>query len=144
MKKAANQTLYTVWIDRKHAMIMKTTEQGAPTYSELKSSAGARERFNGETTNKTGMLGTSISWEKKKQEKENNHVHQFLKKVMEEFQQAKEILILGSGDTRYELQNAIEKNKALNGVKVSNRASRKITRRELELEMEKEYHLHLS
>lgn len=144
MKKAANQTLYTVWIDRKHAMIMKTTEQEVPAYSEIKSSAGVRERFNGETTNKTGMLGTSIAWEKKKQEKENNHVQQFLKKVMAEFQQAKEILILGSGDTRYELQNAIEKNKALNGVKVSNRASRKITRRELELEMEKEYNLHLS
>jgi len=143
MKKSTNQAIYVVWIDRKHAMIMRTTEQGTTTYKEIKSSAGTRERFNGETTNKTGMLGTSIAWEKKKQEKENNHVQQFLKKVMAEFHQAKEILILGSGDTRYELQNGIEKSKAFNGVKISNRACRKITKRELEVEMEKEYHLHL-
>lgn len=144
MKKPTNQTLYTVWIDRKHAMIMKSKDQGVPTFTEIKSNAGIRERFNGETTNKTGMLGTSLAWEKKKQEKEHNHVQQFLKKVLAEFQEAKEILILGSGDTRYELQNAIEKSKAMNGVKVSNRACKKITKRELELEMDREYNLHLS
>ena len=77
------------------------------------------------------------------QEKENNQVQQFLKKVIDQLQHAKEILILGSGDTRYELQNAIEKCKMLQGVPVKNRAFRKITKRELELEMEKEFSLHL-
>lgn len=110
--------------------------------TEIKSDAGTRDRFNGETTNKTGMLGTTLNWEKKTQEKENNQVQQFLKKLMAEFQYAKEILILGSGDTRYELQNAIEKNKILQGVKINKRAFRKVTKRELELEMEKEFGLH--
>jgi hypothetical protein len=142
MKKSANQTIYAIWIDRKHAMVMKTTTQGEPEFIEIKSAAG-RERFSGETTNKTGMLGTSIDWQKKMQEKENNHVQQFLKNVVAEIQHAKEILILGSGDTRYELQNAIEKNKLLQGIPLKNRAFRKITKRELELEMEKEFSLHL-
>lgn len=110
--------------------------------TEIKSDAGTRDRFNGETTNKTGMLGTTLDREKKTQEKENNQVQQFLKKLMAEFQYAKEILILGSGDTRYELQNAIEKNKILQGVKINKRAFRKVTKRELELEMEKEFGLH--
>ncbi len=142
MKKSANQTIYAIWIDRKHAMVMKTTTQGEPEFIEIKSGAG-RERFSGETTNKTGMLGTSIDWQKKMQEKENNHVQQFLKNVVAEIQHAKEILILGSGDTRYELQNVIEKNKLLQGIPLKNRAFRKITKRELELEMEKEFSLHL-
>jgi hypothetical protein len=142
MKKSANQTIYAIWIDRKHAMVMKATTQGEPTFIELKSGAG-RERFNGEESNKTGMLGTTIDWQKKMQEKENNQVQQFLKKVIDQLQHAKEILILGSGDTRYELQNAIEKCKMLQGVPVKNRAFRKITKRELELEMEKEFSLHL-
>jgi hypothetical protein len=120
---------------------MKATTQGEPTFIELKSGAG-RERFNGEESNKTGMLGTTIDWQKKMQEKENNQVQQFLKKVIDQLQHAKEILILGSGDTRYELQNAIEKCKMLQGVPVKNRAFRKITKRELELEMEKEFSLH--
>jgi len=142
MKKSPNQIIYAIWIDRKHAMVMKTTTQGEPEFIEIKSGAG-RERFSGETTNKTGMLGTSIDWQKKMQEKENNHVQQFLKNVMAEIQHAKEILILGSGDTRYELQNAIEKNKLLQGIPLKNRAFRKITKRELELEMEKEFSLHM-
>jgi hypothetical protein len=143
MKKSANQTIYAIWIDRKHAMVLKTTTDGEPEFIEVKSTAGNRERFDGETTNKTGMLGTSIAWQKKMQEKENNHVQQFLKKVIAEIQHAKEILILGSGDTRYELQNAMGKTKLLQDVPVKNRAFKKITKRELELEMEKEFNLHL-
>jgi hypothetical protein len=143
MKKSPNQTIYAIWIDRKHAMVMKTATEGEPEFIEIKSHAGIRERFNGETTNKTGMLGTSIAWQKKMQEKENNHVQQFLKKVIAEIHHAKEILILGSGDTRYELQNAMGKTKLLQDVPVKNRAFKKITKRELEMEMEKEFNLHL-
>jgi len=120
---------------------MKATTEGEPEFIEIKSGAG-RERFDGERTNKTGMLGTSLDWQKKMQERENNHVQQFLKKVVDQIQQAKEILILGSGDTRYELQNLIEKSKPLQDVPMKNRAFRKITKRELELEMEKEFSLH--
>ena len=140
MKKSSNQTIYAIWIDRKHAMLMKAKTEGEPEFIEIKSGAG-RERFDGETTNKTGMLGTSLDWQKKMQERENNHVQQFLKKVVDQIQQPKEILILGSGDTRYELQNLIEKSKSLKDVPLKNRAFRKITKRELELEMEKEFSL---
>lgn len=142
MKNSANQTIYAIWIDRKHAMVMKATTEGEPEFIEIKSGAG-RERFDGETTNKTGMLGSSVDWQKKLQERENNHVQQFLKKVVDQIQKAKEILILGSGDTRYELQNIIEKSKTLQNVPLKNRAFRKITKRELELEMEKEFSLHM-
>ena len=141
MKKSPNQTIYAIWIDRKHAMLMKSTTEGEPEFIEIKSGAG-RERFNGETTNKTGMLGTSVDWQKKVQERENNHIQQFLKKVIDQLEHPKEILILGSGDTRYELQNLIEKSKSLQDVPLKNRAFRKITKRELELEMEKEFSLH--
>jgi len=142
MKKSTNQTIYAIWIDRKHAMVMKTTNEGEAEFTEIKSGA-VRERFNGETTNKTDMLGTSLDWQKKMQQKENNHVQEFLKKVVALLQHAKEILILGSGDTRYDLQNAIEKSKLLQGTPLKNRAFKKITKRELELEMEKEFSLHM-
>jgi hypothetical protein len=57
---------------------------------------------------------------------------------------ANAILILGSADTRFELQNAIEKNKQMNSVWIENRAEAKLDRRGLELEMEKHFNLHLS
>ena len=55
MKKSANQTIYAIWIDRKHAMVMKATTQGEPEFIELKSGAG-RERFNGEESNKKSLF----------------------------------------------------------------------------------------
>lgn len=76
------------------------------------------------------------------QERENNHIQQFLKKVIDQLELPKEILIPGSGDTRYELQNLIEKSKSLQDVPLKNRAFKKITKRELELEMVKEFSLH--
>ena len=64
MKKSPNQTIYAIWIDRKHAMLMKATTQEEADFIEIKSGVG-RERVNGETTNKTGMLGTTLDWQKK-------------------------------------------------------------------------------
>jgi hypothetical protein len=144
MKPSANPFRYGVWIDRKHAMIIRIDPEGNPHYTELASGIESRTRYPGETTNKTGMLGTTISWQKKAQERENNGIQQFVKKVVSALENANAILILGSADTRFELQNAIEKNKQMNSVWIENRAEAKLDRRGLELEMEKHFNLHLS
>jgi hypothetical protein len=144
MKSSVNAYRYGVWIDRKHAMIIRIDPEGNPHYTELASGLESRPRFPGETTNKTGMLGTTITWQKKAQERENNSIQQFVKKVVSALENANAILILGSADTRFELQNAIEKNKQMNSVWVENRAEAKLDRRGLELEMEKHFNLHLS
>lgn len=144
MKKSNNHSRYAIWIDRKHAMILKTEHNNSVSYLEIESEIATRERFDGEKTNKTGMLGISLAPEKKVQAKANNQLHNYVKKVVSELQNANAILILGSGETRFELQHAIQKSKQLNGVWIENKACKKITRRELELEMEQHYNLHLS
>jgi hypothetical protein len=53
-------------------------------------------------------------------------------------------LILGSGETRFELQNTIEKSKVLQGIWIENKASKKLTKRELEVETENHFNFHLS
>lgn len=144
MKNSANAFRYGVWIDRKHAMIIKIDSNGNSAFSEILSGLGNRTRFEGETTNKTGMLGTTISWQKKAQERDSNNLKKFINKVVDNLQQANAVLILGSADTRFELQNAIEKNKLMNGAWIENRAETKLDRRGLELEMEKHFNLHFS
>ncbi len=144
MKKSNNHSRYAIWIDRRHAMILKSGPDNISSYLEIESEIANRERFGGETTNKTGMLGISLAPEKRIQAKTNNQVHQFVKKVTAELKNANAILILGSGDTRFELQHAIQKSKQLQGNWIENKSSKKITRRELELEMEQHYNLHLS
>ena len=46
--------------------------------------------------------------------------------------------------TNLNLQNAIEKNKVFNGIWVENKASKKLSQRELEVETENHFNLHLS
>jgi hypothetical protein len=143
MKTSANVNRYGVWIDRKHAMIIRINPDGNQQFTEILSGLGHRTRFQGETTNKTGMLGTTISWQKKAQAKENNEMRKFILKVVDALEHANAILILGSADTRFELQNTIEKNKQMTGAWIENRAEMKMDKRGLESEMEKHFNLHL-
>ena len=125
-------------------MIIKIDAEGNQEYSEIISGLGTRTRFEGETTNKTGMLGTTLSWQKKSQEKENNYLKKFVTKVVDSLQNANAVLILGSADTRFELQNAIDKSKTMHDTWIENRPEEKLDRRGLELEIEKHFNLHFS
>jgi hypothetical protein len=144
MKTSVNSYRYGVWIDRKHAMIIKIDAEGNQAYSEIISGLGTRTRFEGETTTKTGMLGTTLSWQKKSQEKENNYMKKFVTKVVDCLQNANAVLILGSADTRFELQNAIDKRKTMHDTWIENKPEEKLDRRGLELEIEKHFNLHFS
>ncbi|MFN6373775.1 MAG: hypothetical protein ACK4YD_01285 [Chitinophagia bacterium] len=143
MKKSSNNLRYGIWLDSRHAKILKINPDGSVEFHEMLSENAKRERFNGETTNKTGMLGVTLSPEKKMQARENNHLQKFIKAVVSQLDHANAIFILGSGDARFELQNAINKSKTMNGVWIENKPSVKLSRRELELETEKHYNLSL-
>ncbi|MFN4977944.1 MAG: hypothetical protein ACK5F9_08520 [Bacteroidota bacterium] len=142
MKKTQQQNRFGIWIDKKQATIIKVAPDGSKDYIKVKSHVPFMERFKGETTSKTGLFGTTLSREKKLQEKQNNSVHHFIKEVVSNLDHANAILILGSGDTRFELQNAIDKSKSMNGVWVENKPSPKIPIRKIETEMEKHFNLH--
>lgn len=141
MKKATNNLRYGLWLDSRHAKILKIFPDGKIEFHELQSENAKRQRFSGETTNKTGMLGITLSPEKKMQARENNHLNKFMKAIVSHLDHANAILILGSGDARFELQNTINKSKTMNGVWIENKPSVKLSRKELEIETEKHYSL---
>lgn len=133
---------YGIWIDKKQATIIKVSPDGNKEYIKVKSHNPFHERFNGETTSKTGLFGATLTRQKNLQGKENNTLHHYIKEVVSYLDDANGILILGSGDTRFELLNAIQKSKTMNGVWVENKASPKISIRAIESEMEKHFNLH--
>ncbi|MEY4728437.1 MAG: hypothetical protein RLZZ390_961 [Bacteroidota bacterium] len=51
-----NNQRYAVWIDKRKAMILKTGIDTEPTFMEIESNVSRPERFEGEQTNKTGLL----------------------------------------------------------------------------------------
>ena len=144
MKKSNNNLRYAIWIDRRTAKILCISPDGTTNFKSIESDNSRPDRFPGEETSKTGLFRTTLSRQKNMQEKTNNHHHQYLQKVVSELKDANALLILGSGDTRYELQNLVEKSKILNGIWIENRAAKKLTQRELEVETENHYNLHLS
>ncbi|MEY2811884.1 MAG: hypothetical protein RI991_879 [Bacteroidota bacterium] len=138
-----NNQRYAVWIDKRKAMILKTGIDTEPTFMEIESNVSRPERFEGEQTNKTGLFRTTISRQKHTQERTNNYITEYVTKVANEIKEANAVLILGSGETRFELQNLLNKRKNNHSAWIENKASKKLNKRGLELEMEKHFNLHL-
>lgn len=138
-----NNQRYAVWIDKRKAMILRTGADTKPTFLEIESNVSRPERFEGEETNKTGLFRTTLSREKHIQERNNNYISEYVTKVASEIKEANAVLILGSGETRFELENLLNKRKNTHGMWIENRAAKKLNKRELELEMEKHFNLHL-
>ena len=134
---------YAVWIDKRHAIVLRTGTESEPTFIEIASENSRPARFKGEKTNKTGLFRTTLSREKREQKRNNNYITEYVMKVANEIKDANAILILGSGETRFELHNLLNKRKNNHGVWIENRASKKIDKRGLALEMEKHFNLHL-
>jgi hypothetical protein len=124
-------------------MILKSGRDGESSYLEIESHAAKPERFEGEKTNKTGLFRTTLSREKHSQERKNNYISNYVMKVANEIKEANAILILGAGETRFELENLLNKRKNNHALWIENKASKKINKRGLELEMEKHFNLHL-
>ncbi|MFZ9589402.1 MAG: hypothetical protein ACO28V_06685 [Chitinophagaceae bacterium] len=138
-----NNQRYAVWIDKRKAMILKTGADTETTFMEIESNVSRPERFEGEETNKTGLFRTTLSREKHHQERTNNYITEYVTRVANEIKEANAILILGSGETRFELQNLLNKRKNIHSAWIENKASKKLNKRGLELEMEKHFNLHL-
>ena len=118
---------WLVWIDHKKAILLHTDAEGHVLTEEMPSHLGERARFHGEGSDKTGLFGQSINRQQSDQGHENHHFHAFLKTVVEKIRNVESIRILGPGDARFELQHAIEKEKTLQGIPVTNSAADKMT-----------------
>jgi hypothetical protein len=64
-------------------------------------------------------------------------------KVANEIKEVNAVLILGSGETRFELENLLLKRKNNHSSWIENKPYKKLNKRGLELEMEKHFNLHL-
>lgn len=134
---------YAVWIDKRKAMILRSDAEGENSYLEIESNVSRPERFEGEETSKTGLFRTTLSNQKRKQERENNHITEYVMKVANEIKEVNAVLILGSGETRFELENLLLKRKDNQSAWIENKPHKKLNKRGLELEMEKHFNLHL-
>lgn len=141
MKKTNIKNRYAIWIDHHKAIMLCADAGGNLTEEDMISPVGHRERFAGEETNKTNSSGHIVSNESHRQHKEENDFHGFLKNIVSKLNQPDGLLIMGPGDARHELQNAVEKEKSLKGLNLENRPADKMNEYELTAAMKEYFHL---
>jgi len=88
-----------------------------------------------------GLFGTTLNREKQDQSRENNRISRFIQSIVNEFSEANAILILGSGETRFELLEALQKSKQYHPTWIENKAAKQLDKRALELEMQHHFNL---
>ena len=142
MKKINMKQRYAIWIDHRKAIILCADAEGNLTEEEMKSPVGKRERYIGEETNKTSSrIGHTVANESHHQHKEENDFRAFLKHIVAKLNMPEGLLILGPGDARHELQNEVENEKILKGLKLENRPADKMTDHEIREEMKEYFHM---
>jgi hypothetical protein len=141
MKKVNNKNQYAVWIDHRKAIMLCADAEGNLTEEIMDSPIGSNTRFNGEETSKTTSFGHTLTRETHQQHKEENDFRAFLKGIVAKLNMPEGLLILGPGDARHELQNEVEKVKALEGLRLENRPADKMAEHELKAAMNDFFHL---
>lgn len=132
MKKDLHDLLYTIWIDKKTAMLMRDEPNGTHHFEVMHNESANRVRFEGEKTNKTGILGKVEVRQVQAQNKENQELLHWVKEVAHKIRYAHTIHILGSGTVRHLLQNEIEENKELHNIVITNSACKKLSTEEFQ------------
>jgi hypothetical protein len=141
MKKTNIKNRYAIWIDHQKAIMLCTDAGGNLKEEDMISPLRAGRKFAGEETNKINSSGHIVSNESHRQHKEENDFHRFLKIIVSKLNHPEGLLIMGPGDARHELQNAVESEKSLKGLMLENRPADKMNENELSSAMREYFHL---
>ncbi len=126
-KKLKNLVSYAIWIDHKKAIIVNVGPKGAVNEETILSEVESRERFKGETTNKTRLSNTTLDVEKKMQNRDHELIHHFHKKIIELIPLPTVfVLILGPAEAKYELHKTFSKKKSLSHMRIEVKTTGKL------------------
>jgi len=126
-KKSANTINYGIWIDHKKAIIVYIDGSGMITEEDLISSVNSRERFPGEGSSKTGLFNTSLNVQAKEQNREQEQMHQFCKRIIAKIPvTAAFVLLVGPAEAKYDLHKEISRKKSLAHIPVEVKTTGKL------------------
>lgn len=130
MKKNVNVLQYGIFIDHKKAIIVSIDTQNEITSEECKIPA-TPVRFNGESTDKTGLFRHTLNRQSHKQQKSQAEFKKFCKEIAGKIKRANQIYIFGPAEGKYDLYREIESRKSMSDVYVEIGTSDKLTKAEV-------------
>jgi hypothetical protein len=146
-KQKSMPNRYCIWIDQKKAVVGWFDKDDSWSVWQKESGVESHVRFAGEETNKSGVLGKSITPQKQQQERKNNQIKSFVKQVAMQVKQPAEVLLLGPASAKFELLHALQDRPSLNNVPIVVRTAEKVRESELQAIAEEHFqiteHYHL-
>ena len=127
MKKDTRTNRYGIWVDHKKAVVLCLDGENRLTHETFKSGLDIPRRFDGETTDKTGLFGHTLNRQTRDQRKSTRDFQAFIKDVVGRLEKVNAVLLMGPGDARHVLENEVGRRKSLGGIWLENRAADKMT-----------------
>lgn len=119
-----------IWIDTIHAYIININDD-EPRIETIDSGIVPHERFTGEGKRFTRVGNVYIDFEKNEERKFDQHMDDYLEKVMAAVKDAEELLIFGPAQTRIKLGKKIEEEKTIKNITVVNEAAEDMSERQM-------------
>lgn len=112
MKKDTNNLQYGIYIDHKTAFVI-AVDNLTVTTEEIRNAFAVSPHYAGETSSKTGMLGVTVSPQRRQQNKGNSDFRKFCKTVLAPLKRVNQVMLFGPADAKYELHKVMEEKKSL-------------------------------
>ena len=98
-----------IWIDAKHAVVIKLTEEGH-SMKKIESRIDLKKRVSGESK-KYGRFGSQyLTYEKNEQNKRKQQTHKFFRSLLVHINKCDELVIFGPAKMKLELKRELDLN----------------------------------
>jgi hypothetical protein len=131
-----------IWIDTIHAYIINMNDD-EPRIETIDSEIVPHERIAGEGKRFTRVGNVYIDFEKNEERKFDQHMEDYLEKVMAAVKDAEELLIFGPAQTRIKLGKKIEEEKTIKNITVVNEAAEAMSERQMVAHVRQHFAAHI-
>lgn len=119
-----------IWIDTIHAHIIRLVGD-EPIFKTIESDIVPHERFSGEGKRFTRVGNVYIDFEKNEERRFDQHMEDYLEKVLNEIKEVDELFIFGPAQTRIKLGKKIQQEKTMERIVVVNEAAEDMSDRQI-------------
>jgi ATP-dependent Lon protease len=102
-----------IWIDTKHALIIKLSNNNDSSIKKVKSNIETRTRIEGESKKFGRFGGQYMTFEKNKLNRKNEQTNQFIKSLLKEIENCDKVVLFGPSKMKNILEKELNSNMQL-------------------------------
>lgn len=120
-----------IWLDQEKAFIIRVEREGDPVMEKIESEVSSRIRYAGEGKVSARFGNSFIDDQEKKQRRQRNQRQRYFKEIITQIHDSDYIYLLGPGEAKEELNNAIETCHIIKGNVVAIKTADRLTQKQM-------------